>query len=113
MLGVRREVLGPPVDLTGAWRLLNGTGGMPPSLLLFGSADKAERFFAGLPGSKERADQAWHGWWGAHGTAPPYAQHGGPFNADCFVGASRDCAVDPQPLPPPAPRRVAHYSSRD
>ncbi len=102
-----RDRLGPPVDLLRSWRLIPGGDAAPPALYLFGSEEGAARFVAGLPASRARADKTWRQWWGEHGTVPPYAVHGGPFNSMCFTakaggGApSRDCAKDPQPLPPP------------
>ena len=96
-----REKLGPPVDLTKAWRVVDQpAGGLSQALVLFKDEQHAEEFIKALPGSQQRADAVWNGWWGAHGTVPPYAQHAGPFNEECFVGSGRDCSRQPQPLPP-------------
>ena len=113
-----RSKMGPAIDLK-SWRLASPARGAPPALYGFGGPEGAERFVAGLPGTMQRADARWAGWWGLHGTEPPYAVSGGPFNTACFDGApagaapagagaaaggrehARDCSVDPQPLPPP------------
>ena len=84
---------------------LDSPAGLPPALYAFGGPEGADKFIAGLPGSVQRADAVWSGWWGSHGTVPPYAIAGGPFNTVCFDEAggkapSRDCSKRPQPLPP-------------
>ena len=59
--------------------------------------------------TRKAADAVWAGWWGEHGTVPPFALSAGPFNQVCFskdAGAghpARDCSTAPQPLPPAAP----------
>ena len=90
--------LGPAVDLK-VWRLVAQPSGAK-AMALFASEKAADEFMAALPTSQKRADAVWKGWWGEHGTVPPYAMHAGPFNQACFVGGARDCKSDPQPLPP-------------
>jgi hypothetical protein len=81
--------------------------GLPDALYLFESSAAADNFIAGLPHSRTRANGLWNKWWGDHGSVPPFALAGGPFNEVCFsamvpgaAGRVRDCAVQPQPLPP-------------
>ena len=95
-----RSKLGPPVDLVHAWRLVSNNATGQQNLMLFGDEQRANSFIRGLPASQARADAVWKAWWGDHGSMPPYALDGGPFNSACFVDDARDCSVDPQPLPP-------------
>mgnify|MGYP000206044039 CR=1 FL=1 len=91
--------VGPPVDTARGWRVLTDPDTGLEELFLFSSDDAANAFIDGLPETKKLADKIWHGWYGDHGSLPPYGELGGPFNKMCFVGGPRDCAVDPQPLP--------------
>jgi hypothetical protein len=103
-----RDALGPPVDLVHAWRTLTNNATGMQYVVLFGDEHRAAAFIRDLPESQARADAVWRAWWGDHGSMPPYALDGGPFNFACFAGGTRNCSVDPQPLPPPrAPRTRA------
>ena len=82
-----RSHLGPSVDLEGSWRLIDssGGGGMISSVYLFANETSFESFRDGLPTTKLNADAVWSSWFGSHGTEPPYAINGGPFNGGCFT----------------------------
>ena len=99
-----RSWLGPPADLLSSWRVVKHEDTGESATYLFGGELGAQKFLAGLPETAVKADRVWADWWGRHGVEPPYAIDGGPFNFACFTkggnGTHRDCAKDPQPLPP-------------
>lgn len=101
-----RDKLGPRVDLARSWRVLSREGAGPAqALYLFEDEDSAASFAAGLPATARAADALWKSWWGVHGTTPPYAIEGGPYNTACFTAGAagvkeRDCSKLPMPLPP-------------
>ena len=94
--------LGPSVDVVSSWRMSKDGG--TPDIYLFKDDTSAELFFRGLPETRSAAAAQWSLWFGSHGTSPPYAVHGGPFNTACFenvptgatTAAGRDCALHPQ-----------------
>jgi hypothetical protein len=96
--------LGPSVDVISSWRVSTNSGGTTPDVYLFKDDTSAELFLHGLPKTRSAADAQWSSWFGEHGTSPPYAVHGGPFNTACFVkvpsgataAAGRDCSLHPQ-----------------
>ena len=97
-----RNKVGPSADVEKGWRLVRDNTTGTVDIYLFGGSKGADAFVRNLPDSKILADKVWETMWGRHGTTPPYAQHGGPFNKVCFTGGTRDCNHDPQKLPPPS-----------
>eukprot|EP00944_MAST-04C_sp_MAST-4C-sp1_P008684 g8684.t1 len=97
-----RNKVGPSADVEKGWRLVRDNRTGTVDIYLFGGSKGADAFVRNLPDSKILADKVWETMWGRHGTTPPYAQHGGPFNKVCFTGGTRDCNHDPQKLPPPS-----------
>ena len=92
-----RNKVGPSADVEQGWRLVRDNTTGVVDIFLFGGAKGADAFIRNLPDSKRLADKVWETMWGRlHGTTPPYAQHGGPFNKVCFTGGTRDCNDDPQ-----------------
>ena len=95
-------MLGPPVDLLHSWRVVKSPDTGLNQVYLFGGEQIADSFIDKLPQSMSDAEQNWAGFFGAHGTVPPYGIAGGPFNSACFTDApggidtSRDCSKDPQ-----------------
>ena len=101
-----RSRVGPSVDLVSSWRMVTVKSSGLTLPAIFHDESKADEFVAKADELVAKADAAWHGWWGAHGIEPPYAQRGGPFNQMCFVqDTTRDCSQTPQPLPPGPARR--------
>ena len=82
----------------------SGGGGELSSVYLFANVLAGDTFVSGLPETKSRADKKWEEWFGTHGTEPPYAVNGGPFNSVCFTTvpngsfavAGRNCVQHPQ-----------------
>eukprot|EP00943_MAST-04B_sp_MAST-4B-sp1_P001217 g1217.t1 len=98
-----RNKLGPPSNPLKYLRVIknNSTGEL--DIYLFGGKEGADMFIKNLPESKITADTVWEKMWGKHGTVPPYAVRGGPFNKVCFTTSKRDCMKDPQKLPSSSP----------
>lgn len=80
--------LGPGVDLVSGWRVYVDPNSSITSLLLFADSEAAQVFLNGLPHTKHSADKVWSSWFGFHGTVPPFAEHGGPFNTAKFTKES-------------------------
>jgi YHS domain-containing protein len=89
-----RTVLGPNVDVSQGWRVIDG------SVYLFSSASAAGAFEAGLPHSLSRAQTLWAKWFGKQGGGEFAVVHG-PLNYACFAPGQggRDCAKQPQMQP--------------
>ena len=95
-----RKKLGPSSNPSKYWRVVKNNNTGEIDIYLFGGKEGADEFIDNLPKSKETADKVWEKMWGKHGTVPPYAVRGGPFNKVCF--SDRDCMKDPQKLPSPS-----------
>jgi len=92
----RKDVLGPPANMSNAWSIING------SLYMNAMPSVTSKWFQNLTAFIHATDELWISWYGK--------LEAGPFNTACLQGHQHEqpkkgdycnCVTHPQPMPPP------------